>query len=269
MLRVKLPKNLKNCLFLNKLKGKSLKFAGKNEREEVFYHFLDFLIKEYNLPERSFEKFIFLPYEKYSAEIIYLDKFIVYEDWWQRKPEIVKSKIKSILQISGRIYGRLCKVRKITKPEADLFLNENHILGSTNSKIKYGLFYGDELVSVATFAAQRQFRDGSRSAELLRICSKNNLTIVGGQDKLLKAYIREYQPDTIMSYIDLAWGKGDAFLKIGFEIKDKLASVRYFVNMNTGERINEKYFNDFENMSKYVSVKNSGSLKMVKKIRNN
>lgn len=231
-----------------------------------FHNFLDLIISENKLKETVKEKFKFLPYEQYVSEMKVGDKFIVYEDWQQRKPEVVKSKIKSILQISKRIYGRLCELKKISKPEADNFIRQNHIYDTTNSKIKYGLFYKNKLVSVATFAAQRQFRDGSRSVELLRFCSEKQLTVIGGLDKLLQAYIKEYQPDTIMTYIDLDWGTGDAFKKLGFEITDKRNPEIYFVNKKTGKRIHQKYFNDTENLFSYVTVKNSGSLKMIKQV---
>ncbi len=244
-----------------------MKEKDTKKRENEFYRFLNYLIKEYNLPETSFKKFIFLPFEKYLSEAIYSDKFIVYEDWWQRKPEIVKSKIKSILQISMRIHGRQCLLKKIKKPETDLFLEENHIFGTTNSKIKYGLFFHDELVGIATFAGLRKFRDGSRSGELLRFCIKNGYSVIGGLDKLLQAYIKAYKPDTLMTYINLDWGRGDAFINLGFEIKETKLPITFFVNTLTGERIPEKYFSDFENVTNYIKTKNKGSTKMVKKLK--
>ncbi len=210
------------------------------------------------------QKFVFLPFEKYTADKHLFDnKFIIYEDWQKRKPEIIKSKIKSILGMSERIFARKCTVKKISKPEADTFLNTNHIYGTVNSKIKYGLFYKEKLYAVAVFASQRKFRDESRSGELLRFCSKNGYSVIGGLDKLLQAYIREYKPDTLMTYIDLEWGRGDAFLKLGFKPAGKKTPVSFFVNKKNGERIPEKYFSDFENINEYVKLKNSGSLKII------
>jgi len=231
----------------------------------AFEEFMNKLIKDNHLDSKIKDKFLFLTFENYSTHPN-TKKFIVYEDWWQRKPEIVKSKILSILQISRRLYGRQCEVRKINKTDADAFLNENHICGSTNSKIKYGLFYKGELVSLATFAAQRTFRDSSRSAELLRFCSKNGCMVVGGLDKLIQAYIKDYAPDDIMTYVNKDWGNGDAFKKIGFKKTDTVSAVSFYVNRKKGERIPEKYFRDFENTDLYVKINNKGSLKMKLKI---
>ncbi|MCF6184698.1 MAG: hypothetical protein L3J56_08780 [Bacteroidales bacterium] len=231
--------------------------------ETDFNNFLESLISENNSDIFQNRKFIFLTFEKYADKHLFNNKFIIYEDWQIQKPEIIKSKVKSILGISERIFARKCTVKKISKPEADNFLNENHIYGTANSKTKYGLFYKNELVSVAVFASQRQFKDGSRSAELIRFCSKNGYSVIGGLDKLLQAYIRKYKPDTLMTYIDLDWGKGDAFLKLGFKPAKKKASITFLVNKKTGERILEKYFSDFENINDYVKFENSGSLKMI------
>ena len=232
--------------------------------EGEFTDFLNFIIQENKFDLSIKEKFLFLSYENYLSDIKPENKFIIYEDWWVRKPEIVKSKIKSTLGISKRLFARKCTVKKITKPVADLFLEENHIYGTTKSKIKYGLFYENKLYAVAAFAGQRQFRDGSRSGELLRYCNKNSCTIIGGLDKLLQAYSKEYQPDTLMTYIDADWGKGKAFLKLGFEQTEIKPASLFYVNKKTGLRIAAKYFDDFEKQKEYVKIRNSGSIKMLR-----
>jgi len=239
--------------------------AESVKSKAVFEKFTDKLIKNYNLNPEIKEQFLLLTFGNYNLRQD-TEAFIVYEDWWLRKPEVVKSKIKSILKISKRIYARQCQTIKINKYEADLFLEENHICGSTNSKIKYGLFYNGELVAVATFASQRQFRDGSRSAEMLRFCTKNGFTITGGLDKLLKAYIRNYKPGNIMTYVNKDWGSGEAFLKLGFEIAGNKPPVTFYVNTKNGERIPEKYFTDLDNINSYAKIKNKGSIKMIKKV---
>ncbi|MCF6365090.1 MAG: hypothetical protein L3J35_02700 [Bacteroidales bacterium] len=229
-----------------------------------FTDFLDLIISENNLNLSVKEKFIFLPYEKYPKADKTNNKFIVYEDWWIKNPEIVKSKIISILKLSTRVYARECTVKKIDKPVANLFLKENHLYGSVKSKVKYGLFYKNRLYGIITFAGQRRFQNGSRSVELLRFCNKNYCTVVGGFDKLLSAYIKDYQPDTVMTYIDLDWGGGEAFKNLGFVSKEKKEPMMFYVNKQTGERISQKYFNDIKEQNKYEKVFNKGSLKMIK-----
>ncbi len=186
----------------------------------------------------------------------------MFEDWWIRHPEIIKSKISALYGKSKTIFARKCFVKKITKPEADIFLNENHIYGTSTSKVRIGLFFENELVAAMTFAAMRKFQTGN-SAEILRYCSKNYTTITGGLSKLLKFYMQLYAPQSIMTYTDLDWGNGEAFRRLGFVETEKRAAVSFFCNTDSGERIAKKYFRDIDNIAQYVQLTNSGSLKFV------
>ncbi len=196
----------------------------------------------------------FIPFENYDKESENDDVFCVYEDWWVRKSSVVLSKINSMLGKNKRIFARKTQVRRIDKDQADKFLNSYHIYGTTKSKHKYGLFSGEELLSVATFSAQRNL-DVGRSSELIRYCTKNNVTVVGGLDKIIKHYEREMSPNHIMTYIDLDWGRGDAFRKIGFSATETKEPITYWVNSHTGERSRLPLEN-------HIKVKNKGSLKM-------
>ena len=62
-------------------------------------------------------------------------------------------------------------------------------------------------------------------------------------------------PNHIMTYIDLDWGRGDAFCKIGFSATETKEPITYWVNPHTGERSRTPQEN-------YIKVKNKGSLKM-------
>jgi hypothetical protein len=66
------------------------------------------------------------------------------------------------------------------------------------------------LIAVATFSnARRWIKDGKeiRSYEWTRYASGPELRVSGGMGKLLKAFIKEVQPDDIMSYADLEWSE--------------------------------------------------------------
>ncbi len=223
---------------------------------------LDKILNNNDLYDYYKKEILFLPFEKYKYQTCSNNKFTVYEDWWIRKPEIIKSKIISIVGKCQRIYARKCIIRKINKNEADSFLNFNHIYGSTKSKKNLALFYKDSLVAVATFAAQRNFSTG-KSAEMLRFCNKNYTITVGGLSKLLKAYIKLYEPDNIMTYVDADWGNGSSFKLLGFNETGRKEKIRFYCNRLTGKRIPDKYFDDYENLSLYETIYNSGSIKLI------
>jgi hypothetical protein len=232
--------------------------------EESFLQWVKAIIQEHGLKGKPAEAFIYASFDSFP-NISNPDTFIIYQDWWLKKQEIIKSKILSILGNSKKINGRQCIVKKITKPEADIFLDENHIYGSTNSKVKLGLYFKNNLLAVATFANQRKFRNG-RSAELLRFCNKNCYSVVGGLGKLISKYIKDYKPDTIMTYIDLDWGKGNSFVKIGFQAIDYKNPILFFIDRKQYLRISEKNFEDYQNIQNYYQLRNRGSVKMIKTI---
>ena len=49
-----------------------------------------------------------------------------------------------------RCYARQCIVEEIDRNTAAKFIHEYHLQGYTNDKIRIGLYYKDELVSVMT-----------------------------------------------------------------------------------------------------------------------
>ena len=147
----------------------------------------------------------------------------------------MKSRIKNLLGLTdNRIYGRKCIIKEITAKEAKIFLDLNHIQGNVNARIKVGLFYDNELVSLMTFGGLRKSMGGVSdvgSYELLRFCNKLDSTIIGGADKLLKYFIKTYDPKKLISYADRRWSTGNLYEKLGFTfIHDSKPSYYYIVN---------------------------------------
>lgn len=171
----------------------------------------------------------------------------VFEDEWQNKQDIVKSRIKSILgKQNRRIYARKCSIKEIDSNVLKMFLEENHLQGNINSKYRYGLFYKDELVTVMSFGGLRKSL-GSKSTddeyELLRYCSKLNTSVVGGASKLLKHFINEIKPKRIISYADRRWSDGGMYFKLGFKhIRNSKPNYYYIVENKRENRF--KYRKD-------------------------
>lgn len=195
--------------------------------------------------------------------------YIIWEDWWQFKKKVIQSKVKSKLGLLFRLPARLCVLRRITKPEAYLFLKENHLQGSTGSKINYGLFLSEKyyrvldflpekselLVAVMTFSGARKFRDGSSSFELLRYAVLQNYAVTGGFTKLLSGFIKDKNPDSIMTYADLDWYSGNSYERFGFERSGDFAKSYYKLDAE-GVRIKVASDEDYD-------VVNRGSIKMI------
>lgn len=211
----------------------------------------------------------------------------LWEDTWLANRKIVESRIKAMLGYSNRIPGRVTKVRRITKNEAAAFLHENHLQDPLAAKYRFGLFLPDNyfrlvpflqtegknelLLAVATFSPPKIFKKNDsehRSYELVRFANLLGTVVVGGLDKLLKAFEQDRQPDDIMTYADLDWSEGKSYLRLGFEeISD--TKPHYFrlyrTSLTRSVLTDFSTIKDLKNDSEAILIKNSGSRKFVRK----
>jgi hypothetical protein len=208
--------------------------------------------------------------EKKNIKLIH-----IFDDEWNTKKEIVKSKIKHLLGLnnSKKIYARECKIREISSLEKKIFLNENHVQGNDVSSISYGLFCNCELVSVMTFCKKRVFmnlkKDMLNEYELSRFASIKDYNVIGGAGKLLSYFIKLYKPKKIISYADRRWSVGNLYEKIGFKkINDGNPNYWYFSYGKNYKRFHrfgfakhtlQKRLNNFDpNLTEWENMKNNG-----------
>jgi len=157
----------------------------------------------------------------------------IFEDEWLYKKDIVKSILKNKLNlITNKIYSRKCIVKEIDNKLCKTFLDENHIQGNVNSKIKLGLFYNDELVSVMTFSKGRIIMGGKENEwELTRFCNKKDFIVVGASSKLFKFFLKIYNPHRIISYSDIRLFNGGMYNNLGFNNEmDSKPNYWYVIN---------------------------------------
>ena len=63
----------------------------------------------------------------------------IYEDEWYSKKNIIKSRLRNLLQCNTeKIYARKCEIKEVSYEESNIFLNENHLQGKSISKYRYG-----------------------------------------------------------------------------------------------------------------------------------
>ncbi|MBO6271662.1 hypothetical protein J6O48_02645 [bacterium] len=141
----------------------------------------------------------------------------IWEDDYLYKQDIVKNIIKVKLNIFNKIlYARNCIIKEISYIEAKDFINQYHLQGYTIDKIRLGLFYNNELVSVMTFGKSR-FNKNENETELIRYCVKSNYKIIGGASKLFKYFINNYSFNKIISYAEADISIGTLYKKLGFK----------------------------------------------------
>jgi hypothetical protein len=177
-----------------------------------------------------------------------------FEDEILYKKDIVLSIIKQKLKINNnKIYARKCTIKEIECSEKNDFLQENHIQGKDQSKIKLGLFYENDLQSVMTFGHPRY--NDKVQWELIRFCNKRNVNVVGAASKLLKYFIKKYNPESIISYADRRISDGNLYEKIGFSFSH-CSDPRYFYfpKKNPLDRLHRSNFTKSKIKIKFPNV---------------
>jgi len=187
---------------------------------------------------------------------------IIWEDQWAKKRSIVESRILSVLGKSKRIYGRDTVIRKLIQPETNSFLKENHLIGTTSAKTKLGLVHKDKIMAIATFSKPTKMNRGGivfRSYEMIRYCTLNGFTVVGGLSKLINHFIKLEKPDDIMTSVDREWSEGKSFEKLGFKMIEVTPPREFYLDPVGMER----YRTAQEAPPNSISIKNGGNYKFI------
>lgn len=117
------------------------------------------------------------------------------------------------------IYARNCVIREIDVKTTNIFEDLYHLQGKCNGqRVCLGLYYYGELVEVMTFGKPRYNK--KYEWELLRLCTSSSYKVVGGASKLFKHFLKEYNPQSIISYCDKSKFSGDVYEKIGMTLDD-------------------------------------------------
>ena len=134
-------------------------------------------------------------------------------------------------------FARKCAVREVSTKAATAFLDKYHLQGSCGKRVSYGLYDGDELIAVMAFG--QPSRQSEHAWELRRFCTDGR-THAGAASKLWKAFLREQQPESVVSLSDRRWFTGEMYEKLGFvwdgEVKPDYAYVK------NGERHHKSKF---------------------------
>ena len=107
---------------------------------------------------------------------------------------------------------------KLNSKVADDFIKKYHLQGTVRGQqLCLGLVYQNELVQVMTFGKPRYNKN--YYAELLRLCSKPDIAVIGGAEKLFKFATDKLGVEEIISYCDLSKFNGAVYERIGMKLK--------------------------------------------------
>lgn len=183
----------------------------ENDREVIPPYELDICIPEFNIAIEvnglywHSSKFKDKNYH-WNKEIACRKKGINLLQFWDIEiGDLVFSMIKSKLGMTERVYARKTKVVDLPREVYRGFLRDNHLQGEINSRVRKGLVYNGDLVSVM----------GMSRGHIDRYASKQGLTVVGGFSKLLN----QFDDEDIISFSSNRYSDGSVYAANGFTLE--------------------------------------------------
>lgn len=145
-------------------------------------------------------------------------------------------KILELLASKERIFARKCELKNVDAKECNEFLMKHHIQGTCKGQsIILGLYFEGELVSLMSFGKPRYNKNFEY--ELLRYCSSKN--IVGGAERLFKAFEKQYSPKSVISYCDRSKFTGNVYKKLGFTLRSSRNPSKHWYNPKSGKHLTD------------------------------
>lgn len=148
---------------------------------------------------------------KHNIHLIHIFEY----EWVANKKKLQTYLKAQLLQPERTFYARQCEIKRIDNQTALDFCDKYHLQNGISCLEAYGLYNKDELLMVMTFGMPR-FND-NYDTELLRLCIKEGINVVGGAGKLFNAYITKHPKETIMSYCNLAKFTGKVYETLQFK----------------------------------------------------
>lgn len=199
----------------------------------------------------------------------------LFSDEWLTKKELVKNKLKHILNKSQgfKIGARKCEIKPIDFHLKNDFMNMYHIQGEDLSPINYGAYYDNILVGVMSFTNNRGMNKGVNDSSVFvlnRFATSSDYVINGLANKLLKRFINDYNPKKIISFADRRWtldSSNNLYTKLGFEhVGNTKQSYYYFKRTNSNDRFHKFRFSKKKMVKKYGFDNSMTEWEMVKEL---
>lgn len=165
-----------------------------------------------------------------------VDLYVIWEDDWRDRQEIVKRWLKNLLRVSDqeKINARDCEIKGTTVEDSRVFLLKNHIQGYASGSTRVGMYHDGDLVAIAVLSS---WKNGSL-LKLERYATSANVR--GGFSKLMKWVDRNIEYETMETFADLTYSKGKLYENTGW-IAEKTLSPDYSYIFK-GERVHKFNF---------------------------
>jgi len=201
------------------------------------------LIKSYDEGKRSVEiegiKVTLLSYGTSLSRKKEEDEVIVYKDLFDKKPLFFTYQILSKLSKLTIIPEAETEIREVARDVFNKFCGDNHFNKGTNSKIRLGLFYKNDLIMVAGFSKPKAtYKNDEKvfKAELYRAVKDYSINVENGLKKLVDFFVHQYSIVELISHVNNEFDLVEEHLKLGFEVIEEFEEHIFWLFTETNER---------------------------------
>lgn len=147
--------------------------------------------------------------EQKSIQLLHIQS----DEWADSTKQLIwKSMIRARLgKIDQKISARKTVVTSLSHVDTRKFLEENHLQGSVRGT-NIALQYRGDVVAILVYGKSRFEKN---KIEILRMCTKRDMIVVGGMTKLI-SQLRNAVDQEIISYANRRWSRGNVYRVSGF-----------------------------------------------------
>lgn len=188
-----------------------------------------------------------------------------YEDEILHKQPIVRSHLLNILDLqTTKIMARKTQIVDVGWRQAKDFYDQHHLQGAGRPADTKGLVSNGELVAVMSCGKSVAHRHRAKADEIELIRFASSVRVVGGASKLLTAFIREYNPQSVVSYSDNRISQGRLYRSLGFSCDREVPpdymyveqGVRRHKSNYTRAKLRERWADFDENLTEEANCAN-------------
>lgn len=158
----------------------------------------------------------------------------------ERKRPILENIVLSACGKVKTVYARKCKIEARESIELKNFFNKNHIAGHRGGKFAICLVYEGEVVMAYMFG-KPYFGRNKYEWEVIRATTKLGYRVVGGASRIWKCFVREYNPESCVFYVDFDYFDGHSLENLGFKYVSCKPTPKNFLP-NESRVVGRKFF---------------------------
>ena len=174
---------------------------------------------------------------------------------WHCRQDVVKSMISNLLhKTKHRYYARKLNLTYIDGNVCKSFLDHNHLQGNMYAPVRLALVDNTgDVLCVMTFVRPRITMGKTKNSnknvwELSRFCNRLNTSVVGGASRLFHEFVKNYNPDCVVSFSDNAHTSGSLYETLGFTSSGTTRPSYVWVNLK-----DDTYYNRVTCQKRYLS----------------